>query len=85
MVHKVFKGCTNPECISFHKRRKYDVNDNFCSCCGKPLHYVCASCWTMIDPLYGKYCKDCLKNRINWREYGKYFRKRKSVYKTRNL
>ena len=55
---KAFKGCTNVDCKAY-KKIHYKNEDQFCLKCGKPLSYVCAECWKIMEDSKDRLCISC--------------------------
>lgn len=51
----IIKGCINPDCEAYIRKRNYKEKDTYCSECGKELAFVCKKCHTRLtEPK--KYC-----------------------------
>ena len=59
-IDRRIKGCPNEAC-ECHMKRKYKVDDQYCTKCGAPLIFVCAKCFCEIEDLGHKHtiCKAC--------------------------
>ncbi len=54
------KGCTNEECVSCQKKKKYKEKDSFCINCGGILICLCKKCRTVLPcDAEGDLCEQC--------------------------
>ena len=62
MADRRKKGCPNPDCKMFEKK-KFNSSEQFCGQCGTPLVYVCASrnCFKKLEDRGPKHtrCERC--------------------------
>ena len=55
------KGCPNESCELHRNLKHFSKKDNYCSCCGTQLRYVCKNnkCYTFLEENDGDYCLRC--------------------------
>lgn len=53
------KGCVNPKCIAYQKKKVYKKEDQYCLKCGEKLQFVCKKCRMQITEADKNYCVRC--------------------------